>query len=326
MITIIVPVFNCKNYIDECVSSIINQTVKDLQIILVDDGSYDGSEKICDYYAEIDERIKVIHIKNSGVSIARNIGLANAMGEWVTFVDADDYISSDYCEALLNVTDKDIDMVIGRTISFNYLGFNDDGFNLTNDVVLDKDKSILYKSIFVDNYKENIIPHISTCSAKLIRRKLIEERSLQYKNDIKLYEDAIFNIDVIYNSRKIAVINKKIYFYRLNLDSSSNSIYQLQQYEKTYRTLEEYDNKYHINYYAYENYFKIKNLNMIFMNAANGNDLSIDFIKKSCKNDSYREALTRVNIMSLPKRRKLLVFLYRINFFSAIYFEYNILR
>lgn len=328
MISIIVPIFNCNKHIEECLNSIINQTVKELQIILIDDGSFDGSEKVCDHFANIDERIEVIHVDNSGVSTARNIGISNAKGEWISFVDSDDYISPDYCEVLLKAAykEKNVDMVIGRTISFNDTGLIDDGFSLSQDVVIDNEKAILYKSIFIDNPKRNIIPHISTCSAKLIRRKMVEDNKIKYKKDLSIYEDAIFNIEVIYNSRKIAVIDKKIYFYRLSVESSSNSLYNLQKYEKVYDTLKDYEGRFHIDYFVYEDYFKIKNLNMILLNAARNKELSNKLIKDCFTSNVYRSALSRVEILTLPKRRKLLVFLYRIRFYKAIYFEYRFLR
>ena len=287
MITIIIPVFNCLEYLEECISSVLAQSVEDLQVILIDDGSNDGSELICDYYKENDCRIEVFHIPNSGVSTARNIGLQHAKGEWVTFIDADDYVSRDYCKNMLDAVSPEIDMVIARTISFNNKGFLDDGFNLSSDTVYDEDKSVLYKSIFVDNFKGDVVPHVSTCSAKLIRKSLIDEYRIRYKVDMKLYEDAIFNIEIINQSRKVVVIDKKIYYYRLNWNSSSNSLHQLSQIVHVYETLKEYDEKFHFKYHDYEYYFKVKNLNMIFINASNCNTLSCAFIKKCCYDEVY---------------------------------------
>lgn len=102
LISVVVPIYNVEKYIEKCIDSIINQTYTNLEIILVDDGSPDKCGKICDEYAKRDKRIKVIHKENGGVSSARNIGLDNLNGEYVTFIDADDYISNNYCEELLN--------------------------------------------------------------------------------------------------------------------------------------------------------------------------------------------------------------------------------
>ena len=99
-ISVIVPIYNVEKYIDRCIKSIVNQTYKNLEIILINDGSLDKSGQICDTWESKDNRIKVIHQMNSGVSVARNTGLENATGEYVTFVDSDDYIEPKYCEIL----------------------------------------------------------------------------------------------------------------------------------------------------------------------------------------------------------------------------------
>ena len=95
MLTIIVPIYNTENYLSECIDSILNQSYKDIELILINDGSTDNSSSICDEYSSKDKRIKVIHIENRGVSYARNIGLSIAKGEYITFVDSDDFVSND---------------------------------------------------------------------------------------------------------------------------------------------------------------------------------------------------------------------------------------
>ena len=102
-ISIVIPVYNVQDYIKKCLDSILSQTFSDLEIILVDDGSTDLSGRICDYYSENDKRIKVIHTANGGQSEARNVGIKNATSEWITFIDSDDYVSSDYIEYLYNL-------------------------------------------------------------------------------------------------------------------------------------------------------------------------------------------------------------------------------
>lgn len=97
MISVIVPVYNVEPYLRECLDSIINQTYCDLEILIIDDGSTDGSPQICEEYREKDERIRVFHTENRGQSAARNLGLDNARGDWIMFVDSDDYVSPDFC-------------------------------------------------------------------------------------------------------------------------------------------------------------------------------------------------------------------------------------
>lgn len=112
-VSVIVPVYNVENYIRKCLDSIISQTLKDIEIILVDDGSEDNSGKICDEYAEKDSRIIVIHQKNNGLSNARNTGLNIASGEYIGFVDSDDYIKSEMYSEMYQTAEKtDADMVL----------------------------------------------------------------------------------------------------------------------------------------------------------------------------------------------------------------------
>ena len=98
LISFIVPVYNAADYISECVESILRQTVPDFEVLIVDDGSFDGSELICDEFAEKDQRVRVIHTENCGVSHARNTGIENATGEYICFFDSDDYIALDAIE------------------------------------------------------------------------------------------------------------------------------------------------------------------------------------------------------------------------------------
>ena len=101
-VSVIVPVYNVEKYLDECVNSIINQSYSNLEIILVDDGSSDTSGQKCDTYKAVDNRIKVIHKKNGGLSDARNVGIEIATGEYISFIDSDDYVSEIFIESLVN--------------------------------------------------------------------------------------------------------------------------------------------------------------------------------------------------------------------------------
>ena len=112
MISVIVPVYRVESYIEYCIQSIQNQTYKDLEIILVDDGSDDGCPEICDRYAKEDKRIKVIHKKNEGLASARNVGLEAATGEYISFVDSDDYIQTEMYEVMVAFLERNPDINI----------------------------------------------------------------------------------------------------------------------------------------------------------------------------------------------------------------------
>ena len=111
LISVIVPVYNTEKYLDECIQSILNQSFTDFELLLIDDGSTDRSGAICDQYAAKDERVRVFHTENGGVSSARNVGLDEAKGEWIAFVDSDDWVKSLFLENFIRYVD-DVDIII----------------------------------------------------------------------------------------------------------------------------------------------------------------------------------------------------------------------
>ena len=130
LISVIVPIYKVEKYLDRCVESLINQTYKNLEIILVDDGSPDNSPAMCDNYAKKDSRIKVVHKKNGGLSDASNVGMSVATGEFISFIDSDDYVSDDFFEVLYNtmITEKS-DIVECSVVKF----YEDNLFDKHND-------------------------------------------------------------------------------------------------------------------------------------------------------------------------------------------------
>ncbi len=210
LISIIVPVYNVKEYLEKSVKSIINQTYKNIEIILVDDGSTDGSDKLCDKLAKIDNRIKVIHKINGGVSQARNVGIDIAKGEYISFVDSDDFVTQDFCETLYNVlkeNDADISSVKFRMIRENGEKIYENGE--------DKDKLVPIKTkVYEGNdiIKETLLMKSfkSYACTKLYKKEIFEKH--RFKENIN-YEDLLFNYEVMKNTKKVAYINKECYLY-----------------------------------------------------------------------------------------------------------------
>lgn len=151
MISVIVPIYNVEKYLSKCIESIINQTYKDLEIILVDDGSTDSSGKICDEFATKDNRIKVIHKNNGGVSSARNQGLDKANGDYIAFVDSDDYIEKDMYEKMINIINKyGVDIV---SCNYNHVnGKIEPFFSLDKDEYIDNKTELIEKIFQYKNY------------------------------------------------------------------------------------------------------------------------------------------------------------------------------
>lgn len=210
-ISIIVPVYNVKNYIDRVINCLINQTYHNLEIILVDDGSTDGSSKLCDKYKKKDNRIKVIHQKNSGVSVARNVGLKHATGEYIGFVDSDDYISLNMYEELYNnliSTNSDISVCSYLTFKDKLPNFNVEG-NIKIFDTIDALKDIISDGV-ITNFLWN----------KLFKREIFENISFP---EGKIYEDLYVMPKLIDNASIICFDSKKLYAYYQRNDSYVNS-------------------------------------------------------------------------------------------------------
>ena len=182
MISIIVPIYNVEKYLRKCIDSIIGQTYKDIQIILVNDGSPDGCPQICDEYAEKDSRIIVIHQVNSGVSVARNAGLKVATGEYIGFVDADDFVALDMYENMVKVLERDdTDLVI---CGYDYV---DEHGNVLR-AYQEKDSEIISQKECFKRYFD-MPPSIRLVIwNKLFKRELFND--ISFPQDIKGAEDA----------------------------------------------------------------------------------------------------------------------------------------
>ena len=183
MITIIVPVYNVEKYLHDCIESILNQTYKDFELILVDDGSKDNSGKICDEFAQKDYRINTIHQKNAGEGMARNAGLEIANGEWMVFVDSDDYIRPDYIKDLLKAqNDSNADIVIsGMDRVYG------DGSIETLQVPM---KDISVRGNLYDIIRKYHLIDNGYISGKLYKSSIINDRELRFSS-LKLKADSV---------------------------------------------------------------------------------------------------------------------------------------
>ncbi len=205
-ISIIVPVYNCQNYLRTCLDSLVNQTYKDLEIILVDDGSTDQSAKICDEYAKMDSRIRVLHRQNGGVSAARNDGIHMATKEYVIFVDADDWLELDACERIISKIHSDVSVYFWAA----YYG--------------DKQIMNIVKRISIEQIAADIIAcngknqsaYIRASWAKVYKREILG--SVIFPEEFFIGEDACFLLsclEQLQNAAQIMYINEAWYHYRI---------------------------------------------------------------------------------------------------------------
>lgn len=213
LVSIIIPVYKVEHYLDRCIRSVINQTFKNLEIVIVDDGSPDSAGKVVDKWAKTDKRITVIHQKNKGLSAARNTGLDNCHGEWIAFIDSDDYVCPNYIEKMLKSALRNrVNLVISH-----YFEVTPD--NQILNIVHNKCGIYDIESFWSLYYsgKQCNTTALTVVWNKLYRRKIFKD--LRFEEKI-IHEDEQVIFDVIKNAKKILIISDNLYYYRTNRKGS----------------------------------------------------------------------------------------------------------
>ncbi len=225
LISVVVPIYNVEKYLSRCIDSIINQTYTNLEIVLVDDGSTDNCGNICDEYSKNDNRIKVIHKENGGLSDARNAGLSAIIGSYVTFIDSDDTIEKDYIKTLYELIKKyktmmsiaSYSLVNGNNITNKGLGYEE--------TLLDT-KTCLSRMLMEYGF------NVSSC-AKMYSTDLFE--NIEFPKG-RLYEDNGTTYRLIMKCEKIAYSNKSIYNYIIRKNSITAARFTLKKMDYIYMT------------------------------------------------------------------------------------------
>ncbi len=214
MISVIVPIFNVEKYLPPCIESILNQTYKDLEIILVDDGSTDSCLEICQHYAKNDQRIVVIHKENGGQSSARNAGLDNCHGDYISFIDGDDFIHPEMLETMCQLIREEKNSIASCNAIYYY-----DNTEITYPPVhsahAERNADDLMMSLFK---KSNTIPWAGSSCTKLYSKEVIGQMRFR---DLSA-EDCVFNAEVaVQNCKKIITTNNSFYYYRQRINSTT---------------------------------------------------------------------------------------------------------
>ena len=214
LVSIIVPVYNVEKYIGKCIESILSQDYDNFECILIDDGSLDNSGKICDEYAKRDKRITVIHKRNGGVSKARNCGLNRAKGDYICFVDGDDYVNANYVSYLYGLaSSSDADISLTTKMFGN---FSKETQEKNKEWIISGQEAV--RSILC--YKIPI-----GCYDKLFKKSVFENNKVRFFEDLKIGEGFNFNISCFLCSKKVACSNQKVYYYRRDNQASAMSSY-----------------------------------------------------------------------------------------------------
>lgn len=270
LISIIVPVYNVEMYLTACVESLLMQTYKNLEIILVDDGSSDNSGKICDELQLKDKRIKVVHRKNSGVSATRNYGIKISTGKYITFVDSDDYVDIDYLKVLYSNAvkfnaDLSICGFVKTTKKNNMLDRNNNQYFIESKDMLNHifDNGFFQGYIWCKLYKKDIISNI------------------KFDSKVKVCEDLLFVIDYLNNSCSVVYTYDQLYFYRQRKSSALNNVddakltifIALNKLYDTYCKDIKFKNFYFYFYAKYHKFVSINSIRYKFNNIYNDKEI-----------------------------------------------------
>lgn len=217
LVSIVVPIYNAETYLVECLQSILSQTYSNYEVILVDDGSSDGSAKICDIFAEKTTRVKVIHQINKGVTCARKKGLEISRGEWITFIDADDTIPEYALSRFADFFSDETDIILGSFV------------NRTTDCSHYNIEEYRYMSI-------SGATRVGACG-KMIRRSLFNDHVFDIPSEIRLGEDMLMHIRLAFNSSKKVVVvpyPNHVYNYRSHLSQTTKAFCRSLDYEEMF--------------------------------------------------------------------------------------------
>ena len=221
LVSVIVPIYKVENYLKQCVDSLICQKYSNLEVILVDDGSPDGCGKICDEYKEKDSRIIVIHKENGGISSARNAGLEIAKGEYIVFIDSDDYVSDSFIYEMVEEMEKSVETDLIITSYYNV--YSNDGATEDriekSEVLEDSTKYYTGKEIINNRFGKQRIPFVLAWN-KLYKRKLFNK--VCYKEGAVREDEIIFR-SIMEQCERVAFINKPLIFHRIRSGSIMTS-------------------------------------------------------------------------------------------------------
>lgn len=263
LISVIVPIYKVENYLKKCINSIVNQTYNNIEIILVDDGSPDNCGIICDEYAKKDKRVKVIHKKNGGLSDARNYGIEASTGDYIIFVDSDDYISKNMCEILIkNALKYDADI-----ISCNYKEiYSDNNREKINKQSIKKELEIYNNLEVIYKYFFDYTIDINVVWNKLYKRKIFFGNNCVRFPKGKLHEDDYTVCKLYYYANRIVIINDALYYYVRHCNSITGRFSEINILDKIDAIIEHY------------NFAKNKDIKLKYMVQAKGIDCYKDYI------------------------------------------------
>lgn len=232
-VSIIIPVYGVEKYIERCLNSVVNQTLKEIEIIIVNDATKDNSMEICHKFKESDDRIKIFNKENEGLGLTRNYGLNHASGKYVAFLDSDDYIDLDFYEKLYEkaeLEESDICFTRIKRVKGNYVSLANESIFSENKMYTPKD--ILNNILYVDNNINNYT-YMEMCVWRSIyKNSIIKENNILFVSEREfISEDIFFNIDFLMKAKRASLISNTYYYYCYN-DNSLTKTFKEDRFEK----------------------------------------------------------------------------------------------
>lgn len=332
-VSIIVPIYNVEKYLDHCMQSLLNQTLKDIEIIMVDDESPDNCPKLCDEYAKRDSRIKVIHKKNGGLGYARNSGIDIATGDYIAFIDSDDFVEETMFEIMYKKAQKENSDIVYCN---NYIYHSETRSVTKSNAPLDYDETFRGCDVIEEVLKNMIASSPNDSSDRkyymsvwrgIFKKELVDGIRFVSEREY-LSEDILYQVKVLQRANTVTIINDYLYYYRENLSSLTHK-YRKDRIQKSIILYEYLTNE--LNGIITENKedWKIRLLKFLygyfrfslFSNIAakaSINNLKQDF-NYCCKYFNTISFYTKYPVNVLPYKHKLILFLFKHNMFYCFY-------
>ena len=334
-VSLVIPVYGVEKYIHQCLDSIINQTFTDFEVILVDDGSPDNCPQICDEYAQKDSRIKVIHKKNGGVSAARNDGLKATSGEWVYFVDSDDWIEPDALEKLVGRGEETgADCVISDPNGC-YPNKTLRGITFAQEFCSEDREVIegIQKLMLCRGYSPYLTSHqtfgIAAPWAKFVRASVLKDNNVEFDPYLMgRFDDGLWSLYMLDHVKKVAYISVPTYNYRFVSTSITksfkpNALMILERgYEKTAEFIEKTkkDNSFVVASYARIVRYTSMQLSQYFFSPANPKKgaEALKELKEVLNREPYKTAFEKVDTSKLERNHRFVVFCVKCRFYLML--------
>lgn len=335
-VSVIVPIYNVAKYLDRSIKSILNQTLNDIEIILIDDGSTDESLSICNNYKKKDSRIKVYSKKNGGVSSARNLGIKKAKGTYLAFVDPDDWIENEMYESLYFLSEKkETDITICDYMveqrgekSKKKINYEKDTFD-RSDIM----KYLIPNMIGQESFKGTGSNIMGSVCRLIVRREFILNNNVKFREDISLMEDLIFCIVIFMQVEKISYVKSSYYHYMKNENSALSSYRENTIFERI--KVNEILNKIFKSHGVknlYEKRMRYRYMKMAIISISyetrKGNKKSfvekVKTIKKICKNSHLKKCIKETDIKQYNKKTVFLFMLIKYELSTVLYLYYKL--